>query len=146
MADRVFHLALLLAAIAYTIIAFTAIKAPFQYDPLGPESWPRLLGILSIACSGWIVIKPDIHSLNLNRQTIFRLVALIVILSIYAYLFQPLGFVFSTWIFCLALGRMLGASWLSSLIFGAIAGIGGYLLFTVVLDLNLPSGILETFL
>ncbi|MGB7432246.1 MAG: tripartite tricarboxylate transporter TctB family protein [Ahrensia sp.] len=146
MADRIFHSILLVIAIGYTIIAFTVIKAPFQYDPLGPESWPRLLGILAIACSAWIVIKPDIASLDLTRATLSRIGLALVILSIYAYLFQPLGFVFSTWLFCIALGRMLGAGWLSSVIFGAIAGIGGYLLFTVVLDLNLPAGVLEPIL
>lgn len=146
MADRIFHSILLVIAIGYTIVAFTVIKAPFQYDPLGPESWPRLLGILAIACSAWIVIKPDIASLELTRATLSRIGLALVILSIYAYLFQPLGFVFSTWLFCIALGRMLGAGWLSSVIFGAIAGIGGYLLFTVVLDLNLPGGVLEPIL
>lgn len=146
MADRIFHSILLLIAIGYTIIAFTVIKAPFQYDPLGPESWPKLLGILAIACSGWILVKPDIDSLDLTRGTLSRIGLALVILSIYAYLFQPLGFVFSTWLFCIALGRMLGAGWIPSVIFGAAAGIGGYLLFTVVLDLNLPAGVLEPFL
>ncbi|MEQ8481117.1 MAG: tripartite tricarboxylate transporter TctB family protein [Hoeflea sp.] len=146
MADRVFHIALLLVAIGYTIIAFTTIKAPFQYDPLGPESWPRLLGFLAIACSVWIVVKPDVSSLGLGSRTVLRLALLLLILSIYAYLFEPLGFVFSTWLFCIALGRMLGAAWMSASLFGAIAGIGGYLLFTVVLDLNLPAGILKPLL
>ena len=146
MADRVFHAILFLVALGYTVIAFTVIRAPFQYDPLGPESWPRLLGILAMACTAWIVFKPDIASLNLNRQTLGRLGALLVVLSIYAYLFQPLGFVFSTWLFCIALGRMLGSGWISGVIFGAVAGIGGYLLFTVVLDLNLPAGVLEPLL
>ena len=39
MADRIFAGLLLLVTLAYGFIAFTIIKAPFQYDPLGPESW-----------------------------------------------------------------------------------------------------------
>lgn len=146
MADRIFHTFFLLLAVAYTWIAFTVIKAPFQYDPLGPESWPRFLGLIAIACCLWVIVKPDIARLDLTGSTLARLGILLVLLSVYAYLFQPLGYVLSTWVFCTALGIMLGARPLSSFIFGAIAGIGGYILFALVLDLNLPAGILEPIL
>ena len=146
MADRIFGGLLLLAALGYTYIAFTVIKAPFQYDPIGPEGWPRLLGIAAILCTGFIVLRPDIDSLNLTRNTIGRLVILVALLFIYAGTFQPLGFVLSTWAFCTVLAWILGAAPLRSVMFGAAAGILGYLVCTVLLDLNLPAGILKTWL
>ena len=146
MADRIFAGVLLLVALGYTFIAFTVIKAPFQYDPVGPEGWPRLLGIVAILCTGFIVLRPDVASLNLNRATLVRLSVLVALLFAYAAAYQPLGFIFSTWIFCSVLAVILGAAPVRAVVFGAASGILGYIICTVLLDLNLPAGILKTWL
>jgi putative tricarboxylic transport membrane protein len=146
MADRIFAGVLLLIALGYTFIAFTVIKAPFQYDPVGPEGWPRLLGLVAILCTGYIVVRPDIASMNITPRTLARLVILVVLLFAYAAAFQPLGFIFSTWIFCSVLGAILGATPVRAVVFGAASGILGYIICTVLLDLNLPAGILKPWL
>ena len=146
MADRIFAGVLLLVAIGYTIIAFTLIHAPFQYDPLGPESWPRILGIVAIGCLVPLIGRPDVARLGLPAGTWARLAALVVMLFGYAFLFQPLGFVIATFLFCTALSVMLGATVVSALVFGAATGVLGYLLCTTVLDLNLPAGVLSNLL
>ena len=145
MADRIFAGVLLLVAIGYTIIAFTVIHAPFQYDPLGPESWPRILGIVAIPCILLILAKPDVASLGLPAKTWGRLAALVVMLWAYAYLFQPLGFILATFVFCMALSLMLGSKIVPALSFSLGIGVVGYFLCTRLLDLNLPAGVL-TFL
>lgn len=146
MADRLFAGALLLVAIAYTSIAFTTIKAPFQYDPLGPESWPRLLGLLACACLLFVVVRPDIASVRVERRTLRRLAAVVLFLLLYAQLYQPLGFVFATWLFCSAMALLLGAGLRRALLFGAAVGVIGFVLGTVLLDLNLPGGLIEPLL
>lgn len=146
MADRIFAGVLLLVSLIYTWIAFTAIRAPFQYDPLGPESWPRLLGIVAILCTAAIVARPDVESMGVNRTTAMRIVILVGLLMAYAAAFQPLGFILSTWAFCTVLGAILGATPVRALGFGAAAGIVGYFVCTVLLDLNLPAGILQPLL
>lgn len=146
MADRIFAGVLLLIALGYTFIAFTVIKAPFQYDPVGPEGWPRLLGLVAILCTGYTVVRPDIASMNITPRTLARLVILVVLLFAYAAAFQPLGFIFSTWIFCSVLGAILGATPVRAVVFGAASGILGYIICTVLLDLNLPAGILKPWL
>jgi len=73
MADRLFAGAILLIVIGYTAIAFTGIKAPFQYDPLGPESWPQMLGLVSLATLGYIMVRPAVGRIDVNRATLFRL-------------------------------------------------------------------------
>ena len=146
MADRIFAGVLLLVALGYSYIAFTVIKAPFQYDPIGPEGWPRLLGIVAILCTGYLVVRPDIARFDVTRATLARLGILIVLLFAYAATFQPLGFVLSTWAFCTVLAAILGATPVRALVFGAASGILGYLLCTVLLDLNLPAGILQPWL
>jgi putative tricarboxylic transport membrane protein len=146
MADRIFAGVLLLVALGYTYIAFTVIKAPFQYDPIGPEGWPRLLGVVAILCTAYIVIRPDIASMNLSLPTLGRLGVLVVLLFAYAAAFQPLGFVLSTLVFCAILAVILGATPVKALIFGAASGVLGYFICTVLLDLNLPAGILKSWL
>ena len=140
MVDRIFAGVLLIVSLAYAVIAFTVIKAPFQYDPLGPESWPQILSLMAIACLLVILWKPDTDDLDVARQTWFRLAATIVMLCAYAELYEPLGFILSTILFGTALCAMLGAGIVRSIAFGISTGIGGYLLCVTLLDLNLPDG------
>lgn len=146
MADRIFAGVLLLLALGYTIIAFVAIKAPFQYDPVGPEGWPRLLGVTALVCAGYLVLHPTVASLEVTRSTAGRLALVVVLLLAYAAAFEPLGFIVSTWLFCAVLAAILGASPARAFAFGAASGVLGYLVFTFLLGLNLPSGLLKPWL
>ncbi|MEE2859591.1 MAG: tripartite tricarboxylate transporter TctB family protein [Paracoccus sp. (in: a-proteobacteria)] len=140
MADRIFAGVLLLVSLAYAVIAFTAISAPFQYDPLGPESWPRLLSVVAIACILIIIWKPDTEHLGVARQTWFRLLAMLVLLIAYAELYEPLGFILSTTLYAGVVSIMLGARPLRAVMFGVASGVLGYIVCVSLLDLNLPAG------
>lgn len=140
MVDRIFAGVLLVVTLAYAVIAFTAISAPFQYDPLGPESWPRILSLVAMACILVILFKPDTESMGVARKTWFRLAATVVMLGAYAELYEPLGFILATILFGTTLCAMLGAGALRSVIFGVASGVGAYLLCATLLDLNLPEG------
>lgn len=144
MANRLFAGAILLVSAVYTWIAFTAIKAPFQYDPLGPESWPRLLGIAAILCTAGLLVERDDIAFDLPLSTFRRLLILIALLGFYAALFQPLGFILSTFLFCAATSLMLGARPAAALVFGLATGGLGYLLGARLLELNLPAGVLAS--
>ncbi|MBK5933141.1 putative tricarboxylic transport membrane protein [Rhodovulum imhoffii] len=147
MADRIFAGVLLIVTLAYAAIAFTTISAPFQYDPLGPESWPQILSLVAIACLLVIVWKPDAIELGVAGRTWLRLGATVIMLCAYAELYEPLGFVLATILFGGALSAMLGAGGVRPVIFGVAAGGLGYLLCVTLLDLNLPEGdIFETLL
>ena len=143
MADRIFAGLALAVSIAYAAIAFTLIRAPFQYDPLGPESWPRILGVLAALCALFIFFRPDVRSLGVAGGTWVRLGALLVMLALYAWAFQPLGFILATLGFCLALSLMLGARLGPSIVFAVLTGFVGYVVAVNVLDLNLPPGVFE---
>ena len=140
MVDRIFAGVLLIVTLAYAVIAFTAISAPFQYDPLGPESWPQILSVVAIICLLIILWKPDTDEMSVARKTWFRLAATVVMLAAYAELYEPFGFVISTILFGATMSAMLGAGLLRALVFGIAAGVGGYLFCASLLDLNLPSG------
>ncbi|MBR9839127.1 MAG: tripartite tricarboxylate transporter TctB family protein [Rhodobacteraceae bacterium] len=140
MANRIFAAVLLVVTLGYAVIAFTAIKAPFQYDPLGPESWPRILSIVAILCLIVILWKPDDEAFDVTRNVWFRLTAAVAMLFGYAELYEPLGFILSTILFGTVLSAMLGAPLLRALGFGVAAGVAGWLLCVTLMDLNLPEG------
>lgn len=145
MSDRIFAGVLMVVTLIYGYLALFVIRAPFQYDPLGPESWPQLLAGVMILCLLGLLWKPDHTPFDLQRTGALRLVLMLVLLIAYAELFERLGFVISTAIFCTLNARMMGGKWLSSAVFGVCMGVFGYLLCAGLLELNLPEGILPGF-
>jgi len=140
MADRIFGFIALAVALGYGFIAFARIKAPFQYDPLGPESWPRILSVAAVLCCLYILVRPDNIRFKVLGHTMLRIALVVVLLAAYAALFEPLGFILATALFCGILSRMLGATNLQMVLFGIGSGVGGYALCAGLLDLNLPAG------
>lgn len=146
MADRLFGICILAISLAYGVIAFTLIKAPFQYDPLGPESWPRILSVAAVLCSLYIVIKPDVKRFGVEGHTLLRIAIVVIMLGAYAHFFESAGFILSTTVFCGIFSRLFGAKLWEAVLFGVASGIFGHLLCVLVLDLNLPKGVLAPIL
>lgn len=142
MADRIAALVILVVAGLYGLVAFTAIKAPFQYDPLGPESWPQILSIAAMLCALAVLARPDAEPDWGGGSTLGRLGLALAALVVYAIAFQPLGFLVSTFLFCAGLAWRGGAGAARALLFGLGIAVGGDLLCTRVLELNLPAGVL----
>lgn len=143
MADRILAGALLLVVIGYLVVAFSVIRAPFQYDPLGPESWPRILGVAAALCCAWIAWRPDVARLDVTRRTLGRLAFVVGLLALYAWGYEKAGFVIATALFCFALAWFLGATPARAALFGAVTGVVGYGVGTWALDLNMPEGLLD---
>jgi putative tricarboxylic transport membrane protein len=143
MADRIFAIVALAVIGIYGYIAFTVIEAPFQYDPLGPESWPQILSIVAGISAALILLRPSSLSINLNRMVGGRIAIVIVLLAAYTASFEPLGFIIATILFCTLFSVVLGAQKLRAVYFGIATGILGYGLCSGLLDLNLPAGLLS---
>ncbi|ARJ70980.1 tripartite tricarboxylate transporter TctB family protein [Paracoccus contaminans] len=140
MTDRVFAALMLLVTLAYGVIALTAIKAPFQYDPLGPESWPQLIAAVMFLALVLLMWRPTATRFAVDGPGWMRLGVMLALLSAYALAFQPLGFVLSTFFFSALAARSLGAAWRGAVPFGLGMGLGGYVLCAGLLELNLPAG------
>lgn len=140
MPDRIFAAVLLAVTLAYAAFALFSIRAPIQYDPLGPEAWPRLLAAVMVLCLVVLLWRPGGEGFDVDRPTWVRLVVVGALLAGYALLFEPLGFVLSTALFSALTSRLLGAEWGRAALFGMVVGLGGYLVGTGLLDLNLPAG------
>ncbi|AXX93643.1 tripartite tricarboxylate transport protein TctABC, membrane-spanning subunit TctB [Malaciobacter molluscorum LMG 25693] len=145
-ADRIFAGISLLLIIGYGYIAFYVIKAPFQYDPLGPESWPKILAVVSGLSALYLILKPDNISLDISKSVFIRLITVTILLFGYSFAYEPLGFIIATFLFCGLFARLLGANTLNSIYFGLGLGIFGYVLCAIILELNLPAGPLESLL
>ncbi|MEZ5537724.1 MAG: tripartite tricarboxylate transporter TctB family protein [Thiolinea sp.] len=142
MADRIFAALGLLAILVYGWIAFTALKAPFQYDPLGPESWPRILSVVAALCALYVLWKPDVGNFRLQTATGIKVAVMLVLLVAYAFLFERLGFIPATALFAGFASLLLGARLLPAALFGIGTGVIGYLVGAMLLELNLPAGLL----
>ncbi|MDX1654574.1 MAG: tripartite tricarboxylate transporter TctB family protein, partial [Candidatus Competibacteraceae bacterium] len=71
-----------------------------------------------------------------------KLGVMILALAIYAALFVQLGFLISTALMTLAVGRLYEGTWRQSAIAAVASSLGLYVLFEYLLDVALPAGIL----
>ena len=78
----------------------------------------------------------------LDRHVLSKVVGCVVMLSIYAAVFELLGFIPASILFAIAMARLYEGSWKVSVIAGVALSVGLYLLFDKALDVPLPLGIL----
>lgn len=141
MADRIFAFGALLLAAFYGSVAL-GLKAPFQYDPLGPETWPRLLAVVFALCAAHVLARPDAEPDWGGAATLRRLGLSLAALVVYAVLFEPLGFVVMTSIYVAGTAWWGGVRPVRAALYGLGLGVPGYFICTRLLVLNLPAGIL----
>lgn len=126
-------------------------------DPLGPKAFPRMLGVGLLLGAAMLLVEIIRNTAKARlsaEQGVestepkwdrhhWLVVAIAAWTAIYIVIFEPLGFIISTAVYLLALtayfnrGRWL-MNVLTSVLFAAIS----YLMFTKVLGVNLPPGIL----
>ena len=93
--DRIFGLVSALLALAF-IASATQIETSFLSDPVGPKSFPILIGIVATICGIYIVIKPDAEPKWPVARTFGALAIAVIVLVSYAYSLKPLGFLVPT--------------------------------------------------
>lgn len=147
MYQRIFGLVLLVASVALSITAWN-YQAPFSYEPVGPRAYPVLLLALIGLGAVYLLLKPATASAlsaepPMDRHVLRKVAGCVLVLVIYATLFEPLGFIPASVLFGIAMARLYDGSWRTSLITGTAIAIGLYLLFDKVLDVPLPLGILS---
>ncbi len=138
----------LLGIIALVLAAFMTwagwdIEAPFAYEPVGPRAFPLLIALIIGLCGLRLAIKGG-HPVKANPPGANARIALMVLFAAaYAFLFQWLGFIISTAVMTVAVGRLFGGSWIKATVGGLVMGLFFFLLFDKVLDVVLPGGLLE---
>ena len=146
MYQRIFGIVLLLCCLGLAAAAW-GYHAPFSYEPVGPRAYPLLLLTLMGLGAIYLIAKPASATAEhdeppLDRHVLSKVVGCVVMLSIYAAVFELLGFIPASILFAIAMARLYEGSWKVSVIAGVALGVGLYLLFDKALDVPLPLGIL----
>lgn len=120
-------------------------EAPISYDPVGPKSFPILLMGLISFCAIYLTVRPAIMfepvELGWNKHMLGKLTLCAVTLTLYAALFELLGFIAATILMTFALGKLFNGKTLPTVITALVLGLSTYYLFDRVLDVPLPLGL-----
>ncbi|TNB92771.1 tripartite tricarboxylate transporter TctB family protein [Pseudomonas jessenii] len=145
--QRIFASVLLLACVGLALMAWP-YQAAFSYEPVGPRAFPLLmLGLMGVALL-YMVFRPAPikHSEDeppLDRQTLTKISICVLLLLVFAGLFEPLGFILSSILIGIPMARLYGGRWLPSIVVTTLMAIGLYLLFDRLMDVPLPLGLLD---
>ncbi|MBA4271584.1 MULTISPECIES: tripartite tricarboxylate transporter TctB family protein [Pseudomonas] len=145
--QRIFASVLLLACVGLALMAWP-YQAAFSYEPVGPRAFPLLmLGLMGTALL-YMVFRPTPieHTEDeppLDRQTLTKISICVVLLLVFAGLFEPLGFILSSMLIGIPMARLYGGRWMPSVVVTTLMAIGLYLLFDRVMDVPLPLGLLD---
>ena len=145
--QRIFASVLLLACAGLALMAWP-YQAAFSYEPVGPRAFPLLmLGLMGLGLL-YMLFRPTpiVHSDDdpkLDRETLNKIGICIVLLLIFAGLFEPLGFILSSILIGIPIARLYGGRWWPSIVVTTLMSIGLYLLFDKLMDVPLPLGLLE---
>lgn len=138
MIDRLFGVFLLFLGV-YVIYGGLTLEVPFSYDPLGPKTFPVILGALLSALSLVVIAKPE-KSHFPQSATMLNTVLIVVLLVLYSLSFNFLGFLLSTALLVFFISRIFKGTTKQALGSAIGVSLSVYVLFGVLLDVALPSG------
>jgi putative tricarboxylic transport membrane protein len=139
MSDRIFG-GIGLALAAFYIWAATLIELPFISDPVGPRTFPIIIGVLLALASLVILLRPDAEPHWPKIGRLAEIAGAAVVMTAYALFLADVGFVIATAIASAILTWRLGTKPLWSIVSGVLTSLGIYVAFHLVLGLSLARG------
>lgn len=156
MADRII-LACTLVLAGFYFWATAQIPSLELGDPLGPKAFPRMLGV-GLLLGAAMLLGEIIRNTAKAKQSTgqggestgttwdrhhWLVAAIAVWTAIFIVVFEPLGFILSTAIYLLALTNYFNRKrWLMNVLTSVLFAVISYFMFTKLLGVNLPPGIL----
>jgi putative tricarboxylic transport membrane protein len=116
------------------------IEYAFSSDPLGPRVFPIALAIVLAGLAILNFIRPGRNEAWPRGATLTGAIALPTLVAAAALLLGPAGFFVAIFVMTAGASRVFGASWAKALLAGVLHAAGWYLLFAVLLEVQLPSG------
>lgn len=138
LSDRIAGAIILALAIWYWIEA-GSYSVSFG-DPAGPSFFPRIIAVPMGLFAAFLIVKPDPDPTWVRWPHVLGQIATLGILILYPLIIEPAGFPISTSIAAALLAKILGGSWLQSVVSGLVMGFGLFFLFDGVFGLPLPMG------
>lgn len=139
MTDRIFGACGLAVAIFFVWQA-TRIELSFISDPVGPRTFPVIIGVLMGLASLVILIKPDAAPHWPAASRLIEIAVAVIVMMAYALALPEYGFLASTAVASAFLTWRLGTTPLWSLVTGMLTSLGIYTVFHLILGLSLPRG------
>lgn len=137
--DRLLGAIGLILGVAF-IWSATRIETGFIVDPLGPRSFPAIIGSVLCLASLYIFMRPDAEPHWPFASRWLEIGAAIVILIAYSFFLEDLGFVIATAIAATLLSWRLGSAPHWAIVSGIGISVGIYAVFHLVLGLSLAKG------
>lgn len=139
MSDRIFAGIWLLLCIGGLLVAWQ-IHSEYSYEPVGPRPFPLGILALMLFCTvAMLLRRPDVVEWP-HRQVLQRLLVMVIVLLMYAWGFEWLGFPLATAILTAIIGMLFGATLPAAGASGAVLGILLWYAFDKLLDVTLPVG------
>ena len=142
--DRIFGLVMAVAALAY-IASAKQIQTGFLSDPVGPKTFPMIIGAIGALASMFLVFRPDPEPQWPGLRTLGALAVSVVVLVLYAYSLKPLGFLLPTAIAAGLLSFQISPRPKYAVIAGLCLSGGLFVIFKFALGLGLvpfPRGLI----
>lgn len=118
----------------------TRIETGFIADPLGPQTFPIIIGSLMMVASAFVLFRPDPDPHWPPRAKALEVLGAVIILIGYGMALDVVGFVIATAVVAALLGWRLGSRPPWAAVSGIGISVGIYAIFHVVLGLSLVKG------
>lgn len=139
MSDRILGIACLALA-AFYIYAATQIQVSFISDPVGPKTFPIIIGAILALAGLYPLIKPDRRPEWPAAGRVLEIVFATGVMLAYTYALPEIGFVVSTAVAAALLSWRLDAKPQWALVAGVVIAVGIYVIFHMILGLSLARG------
>jgi putative tricarboxylic transport membrane protein len=142
--DRIFGLVMAVVALAY-IAAARQIQTSFLMDPVGPKTFPIIIGCIAALASMYLVFRPDEEPQWPGLRTLGALAIAVGVLVLYAYSLKPLGFLLPTAIAAALLSYQIAPRPRAAVVTGVCLSAALFGIFRYALGLGLvpwPRGLL----
>ncbi len=136
--DRIFGVVAALGALAY-IAGAQQIPTSFLSDPVGPRTFPTIIGVVAALCGLIMALRPDDEPDWPDMGAIGGLAIAVVVLVGYAYGLKPLGFLIPTAIAAGVLSYQISLRRRFSLVTGLAISVGLFVIFKYGLGLSLSA-------
>jgi len=139
MGDRILGVVGLAIAALYVWQA-TQVKESFISDPVGPKTFPIIIGLVLAVSSVVIILRPDEDSRWPALPRLAEMGLTVAVLLLYANILPEFGFVIATAGAAAFLSWRLGTRPLQATLAGVVISVGIYIVFRVILGLSLAEG------
>ena len=134
--DRVFGLVMAVVALAY-IAAARQIQTSFLMDPVGPKTFPFIIGSVCALAAMFLVFRPDPEPEWPGLRTLGALAISVAVLVLYAYSLKPFGFLLPTALASGLLSYQIAPRWRYAAVSGICLSAGLFVIFRYALGLGL---------